>query len=121
MVFVNEKTADGRWQTIDKEREAVLTKVSGPNIEGRYDCELTWRGHVVKLAGYPVRKIHGNPKLGEAYQYEMNWRFPQVYIPLALHEKRKEVLKLITEALEAYGDNYKTQNAYSVSVEFLNI
>lgn len=121
MAFVNEKTEDGKWQTIDKERRAVLTKVSGPGIEGRYDCEFVWMGHVVKLAGYPARKIHGNPERGESYQYEMNWRFPQVYMPPALYQRKEEALKLIAEALEVYGDNHETHNAYSVSVEFLNI
>lgn len=63
MGFVNEKTEDGTWITIDKERDIILSKVSGPDIEGNYDCELIVDGHTAKFHGVSGMKIHGTTKL----------------------------------------------------------
>ena len=49
MVFINEKTEAGKWQTIDRARGAVLNKVSGPNIEGMYNCELVFNKDVIRV------------------------------------------------------------------------
>lgn len=117
MAFVNEKI-DGKWQTIDRERGAVLSKVSGPDIEGMYNCELVFNEAVIKFSGYSGMKIHGKPEVGEKRQYEMNWKIFRLFIPENLQDQKEKIIMLITDALEAYGDNYNKEKAASVSVQF---
>ncbi|MCD8497125.1 MAG: hypothetical protein LRZ85_02990 [Alphaproteobacteria bacterium] len=117
MGFVNEKAADGKWQTIDKARNIILTKVSGPDQEGFYSCELEIEGKSVKFFGVSGMKIHGEPQLVPR-RYELNWKFHKLYIHEDIQMSREEVKAVIAEALTVYGDSFNTEKAASVSVEF---
>jgi len=119
MAFVNEKTADGKWQTIDREKNASLTKVSGPDQEGNYDCELVYDDSLIRFHATSGMKIHGELKLGEDRQCEMNWKIFRLYMPEEMQGQKSEIGSIITEALRVYGDNFNTENAHSVDVKFL--
>lgn len=118
MGFINEKAEDGKWRTIDKEREIILRITRGPHPEYGYEFELELEGNIIKFCGDSGMKIHGNPKLGETRQYDMNWHFNELFIPDAVKREKKEIINFIKEALEVYGDSYRTEKASSVSVEF---
>lgn len=118
MTFVNEKTEDGKWRTVDRERNVILSKVSGPDAEGQYDCELIFNELPIRFVAVSGMKIHGKPKLGEKTQYEMNWHIFRLFIPENLQDHKSEITGLIKEALEVWGWNYRTDNAHSVSVQF---
>lgn len=119
MAFLNEKKEDGKWQTIDRERNVVLSKVSGPDSEGNYHCELNYKGSVVRFDATSGMKIHGDPKVDEERQYEMNWKVFRLFIPEDIQKQKAEITSSITDALKAWGWNYRPDKTHSVDVQFL--
>ena len=118
MVFVNERTEDGHWQTIDRENDVVLTKVSGPDPEGRYKWGLQYKGENIKLLSFSNAKTHGTPKIGEKLTYDMDWKIRELYMPEKLQGKKEVIMRVITVAFEAWGWNFNKNNAHSVQVTF---
>lgn len=118
MPFENEKTSEGKWQTVDKERDIVLIN-TGSHPDYGYEFDLYYAGARIKFSGDPGMKIHGQPKLGETRQYEMNWKIFRMFIPPQLYERKEEIFQIIRESLEVWGWNYGQDKAYSVNVDFI--
>jgi|TARA_R110002126_G_scaffold287548_1_gene440433 hypothetical protein len=118
MGFVNERTENGQWQTIDREKNIVLSKVSGPDSEGVFDCEIIFSGQKIRFLSHLTDRVHGKPKLGEKSKYEMDWDIFRLFVPESILEQKSQIKEEIKEALEIWGWNYNQENAHSVSIQF---
>lgn len=118
MGFVNEKTENGDWQTIDKEKKIILVRSRSLGPEDGYEFELTIDNQPVRFLCFSRTKIRGDPVIGELNKYDVNWKIYRMQVPEALQGRKQEIMSLIREALAAHGYNYRAQQTSSVSIQF---
>ena len=97
MDFVNEKTPDGNWQTIDKDQGIILTKLEGGRSEYPYRFRLEIRGRQpVEFETYQKReqpRIHQHDG-----SFIITWKEINVFADLD-----EFLTQAITESLKKYG------------------
>ncbi len=118
MGFVNEDIENRDRHTIDKERKIILSR-DGYNLDYYLEkFKLTVNGTIVKFEARSSKQRDENSNPQEPYNVDVIWTIYQIIIPKKFQSKHKEVKNLIVEALEAYGDNHKKENAKTVTVNF---
>jgi hypothetical protein len=123
MGFVNEKIEiEGKlpeFQTIDRERNIVLKRVSASRPDEAYGFNLNINGEEVNFSAF--RKIYQKMKeelsLGEK-PYRIEWRVVEIYGPSDLKSDKSKIFPLIEEALDAYGSSSSRKNVESVAVTY---
>lgn len=118
MGFINERCEDGKWHTIDRDRNVSLKRI-GSHPEYGETFQLGYKDKIIKFTTKPgSMKIYGTPKLGERTIHDMNWFIYELFIPSELQEKIDEVRAIIKDALEVRGWECQEDRTHSVSVEF---
>jgi len=123
MGFVNERIEiTGKlpeFQTIDRERNIVLKRVSASRPDEAYGFNLNINGEEVNFSAF--QKIHQKMKdersPGEK-PYRVEWRVVEIFGPSHLKSDKSKIFPLIEEALDAYGSSSSRKNVESVTVIF---
>ena len=118
MVFVNERTEDGNWQTIDRENDVVLTEVSVSGPDENASCELLYKGESVFIRSTYCSWVHGHPKLGESSTMDIHWTILGLGMPHELRSQEEHIKDVIIDCLKEYGWNFRKDKAHSVQVTF---
>ena len=113
MGFVNEKTEDGKWQTIDRERNIILRKIGGGMPQVPMDFSLDVNGQEFKFQAFQHNETLKNG-------YHVKWRVVKIYAPVSLKLKKDEIHQLIEEALHGYGFASSHQNVETLTVTFIS-
>ena len=105
-----------KW-TIDRERNIylVLTGVLGGGVSGTQPTDqyvLNWDNLQIRFEGNC--DISGDVET----KYSLLWKVRNVDFPSGNDEKRKEIYKVIEEALNAKGWRYKRETVNDVTVLF---
>jgi hypothetical protein len=105
-----------KWTT-DKERNVflVLRNVVGGAYEGTQETEhyvLSWNGDLIFFDGEPAVSQKGQEKP------TLTWHITKLDFPSRLQNQREEVIKLISEALDAQGLLYSRERVKAVRVNF---
>ena len=122
MAFANEYLTDEEERrkygkahvTIDRERDAWLTRSGGGGERPEF-IELHWQGEEIKMHAYE------QPKKNAASEIEINWYVAKMRVPEKLEVYRKEIIKMVKEALIAHKDRGFVQFDHlikNVDVEF---
>lgn len=122
MPFINERpevpSADNKCRTIDHERNVFFFLVRGVRPEDeRKKFILNVAGDEVKIITSCRQSLDKNEL--DKRLYIMDWLVEEIH-PRDNQINKAFLNSLITEALEAYGWNYDTSKASSVTVEFSN-
>ena len=110
MAFENERMEDGKWQTIDWERNVALQMVGHvlhEPIEFRLDIENT---AVHFKAFQDIKQLGGS--------YAIEWRVINMTAASNLELDKSRLHTLIEESLDAYGFAASRKIIDSVSVTF---
>ena len=110
MAFVNEKTATVQ-RTIDYERNAILID-TGTNRESYTTFELTWKDSLIKIIA------HRNFWDDENKQTTVCWRIHGLYIFPELEAYRVDIVKMVVEAINAYGLFYSHDRIKAIDITF---
>lgn len=105
-----------RW-AVDHSRNAflALTGKVGGSYEGTPESKyfsLYWDERQIRFTAEPLNKEY--PQEGAV----MNWGVTSIEIPDSLRTSRKNVLELIQNALQAYGDCFNGDRYVRVNVRF---
>lgn len=114
MVFVNEKQGirDPKlWQTIDYERNLILKNPY-------HDTKNKVEGFELKVAGRTVRFVTKLKKEFTNKRSIFNYHVVVVQVPEALKNQEEKIRQYITEALDAFGCQYRKSRITSVNVTF---
>jgi sRNA-binding carbon storage regulator CsrA len=125
MAFANEYLTDEAERkkygsahvTLDRERDAWLTRSGGAGRPDEFPqfVELHWQGEEIKMHAY--EKGEGNAELG----IEINWYVAKMSVPKELEIHRKEIIKMVRDALIAHKDHGYVERDHlvkNVNVEF---
>lgn len=112
MAFVNEKTTDGKWQTIDKEKKIILSYDGGRGSGTAFAFVLHYYGFEIPLVAQ--RKI----AKAQGALSDVTWDVVQIHIPDDALEKKPEIINAIEEAMEECGFLFSRKNVNDVSVNF---
>lgn len=112
MAFVNEKMPDGTWQTIDREKNVVLTYKGAIGSGAPYKFLLTSPdGEVEFLASRQMKKTLRNLD-------EVTWNIVKIYIPSTLSAKKAEIFNYIRCSLNEFGAVSRKKGIEKVNVNF---
>ncbi|MGJ0492002.1 hypothetical protein [Methylobacter sp.] len=122
MAFANEYLTDEAERkkygsahvTLDRERDAWLTRSGGGGERPEF-IELHWQGEEIKMHAYE------EPQKNAESEIEINWYVAKMSIPEKLEVRRKEIIKMVTEALIAHKSRGFIQFDHrikNVNVEF---
>jgi hypothetical protein len=117
MGFVIEKE-DGKRVAIDHER-GIRLKTLMNGREGDYTFELKIGAAALRINALYKGKIYSTPKVpGEQRLEDVIWDIETVSSIEKTGLPKEEVMKIITEALEARGWDYSQERVHSVQVGF---
>ena len=117
MTFINERLgkqlSDG-WRTIDYERDAYLvskgTCHGRESYSGGREFELIYKGTTTTFAAYMDMEMVGS-------QANVHWELFQLKIPNSLQPQKNDVIRLIEEALDAFGVFYDRSSVFEVTID----
>lgn len=108
MAFVNERTEDGKWQTIDRERNIVLKKV-GAHPDYPTEFEIIIDDKVFFFEAWQKNK-----PLFDIKKYDIEWNV----VSKNIVQQKPELQRIIEEALHAFGSASSTENVATLKVTF---
>ncbi len=114
MAFVNERTEDGQWQTIDREKEAVLLYRGRSGGDEPYEFDFRFKGENMHLSAFSiVNKISNG-------QNVITWKIVKLFIPANLQKQHEEIKALLVDAFDSCGLLFSRKHVASVHVAFEN-
>ena len=114
MAFVNERTEDGQWQTIDRERDVVLKYLGGGRPQEPMNFEIVIDGVPIKF-----QALQKTETLHDIKKMNVVWDVWRVFIPPTIETSKEQIFRTIEEALHGFGTSASTKNVASLNVNFL--
>ena len=116
MPFENDHSNHHKPFTIDRERDIILTgKPAGQ--DAIYPFYLKWHGQDVKFAGEQETVNRYKNEEGK-WRFDLLWTIDTIVIPENFTENHDEILKTISQALDAYGEHHNRNRIGTVDVTF---
>ena len=115
MGFENEKTEDGTWQTIDKNKDLALVYLGRSGGNDPYKFELHYGHDIVKLSAYCLIKSN------KPYGNDIVWQITKIFIPQCLAHQKQDITHFISEAFNVCGFMFSRKNVSSVTTQFLDV
>ncbi len=100
-----------QW-SIDKERKIYLVKIGGYIDMPKY-WDMSYEGRIIRME--VVGGAKGNRNTGVVF----NWKIMKINIPQSLWEKRKDVIKEITNAASVVRNLTPIEKVIAINVEVL--
>lgn len=110
MAFVNERKEDGKWQTIDRDRNIVLEYLGGGRPQEPMDFKLTIDGVDLRFSALQRTKSLSNKKI------HVEWDVQNIYAPSPLSEDKQKIHRIVEEALLGFGFAASTENVESLNI-----
>ncbi len=112
MPFVNERTEDGQWQTIDRDRGVILLYDGRLGADHPYNFFFKFEDATLRVEAFRRLQTQSNNK------YLITWNIVGLHIPEHLADKTEEIKDLLSEAFDVCGFLFNRKYAEAVNVEF---
>lgn len=115
-MFVNEQLNEGEWRSVDSERNLVLER-------GKYEWDYSHFWHFkIRYPEFSLGFLARNDgrRLADG-RVSVVWTIAGVSAPMDLMHRRDEVMAVITDAMKAYGDNFRAVDDDLFSISFKSV
>lgn len=112
MGFVNEKAKDGKWRTIDYERNIILKHIGSSGPDWPIKFQINYSDTLITFEAFrKMRKAVNNLD-------DVTWDVVRLNIPNDMRKNEAEIIDAIAQALNVFGASSKQEGIDTVQVNF---